>query len=138
MNDYGLWQLDGEGGIEKAFCCISTNARNFAKFGQLYLNKGHYKGKQIIDSTIIKLATRPKFKNSPEYGYGFWLSNYMEKKIFAMRGILGQYVIGIPEDNLIIVRLGHHRDPKKINNFPLDFYIYIDEAYRMLSSESTG
>lgn len=138
MNDFGLWQLDEENGIEKTYCCISTNARNFAKFGQLYLNKGNWKGKQIIDSSFVELATKPKFKVSPEYGYGFWLSNYMDKKIFAMRGILGQYVITIPEDDLIIVRLGHQRDFLKINNFPLDFYIYIDEVYRMLPSESTG
>ncbi len=138
MNDFGLWQLDGKNGIEKTYCCISTNARNFAKFGQLYLNNGNWKNQQIIDSSFVELATKPRFKNSPEYGYGFWLSDYMDKQIFVMRGILGQYVITIPEDDLIIVRLGHQRDPLKIESFPLDFYIYIDEVYRMLDSESIG
>jgi CubicO group peptidase (beta-lactamase class C family) len=138
MNDFGLWQLDEEGGIEKGFCCVSTNARNFAKFGQIYLNKGNWKGQQIIDSSFVELATKPRFTNSPEYGYGFWLSNYKGKDIFAMLGILGQYVITIPEDDLIIVRLGHQREKIKVNSFPKDFYIYIDEAYRMLSSEFTG
>jgi len=132
MNDYGLWQLDGEGGVEKAYCCISTNARNFAKFGQLYLNKGNWKGKQIIDSSYVDLAIQPRFKDSPEYGYGFWLSDYMDKQIFTMQGILGQYVISIPEDDLIIVRLGHQRDPIKIKAIPKDFYIYVDETYNML------
>jgi CubicO group peptidase (beta-lactamase class C family) len=138
MNDFGLWQLDAEDGIEKAYCCVSTNARNFAKFGQLYLNKGHWKGKQLIDSAYVELATRPRFKASPEYGYGFWLSDYMDKQIFTMQGILGQYVVNIPEDDLIIVRLGHQRDSKKIKAIPKDFYIYIDEVYRMLASESMG
>lgn len=132
MNDFGLWQLDDEGGVEKAYCCVSTNARNFAKFGQLYLNKGHWKGQQLIDSSFVDIATTPKFESSPEYGYGFWLSNYKDKQIFAMRGILGQYVISIPEDDLIIVRLGHQRAPTKVNAFPIDCYIYIDEAYQML------
>lgn len=132
MNDLGLWQLDEEGGIEKAYCCISTNARNFAKFGQLYLNKGNWKGQQIIDRHFVEMAITPKFEKSPEYGYGFWLSNYMERQIFAMRGMLGQYVITIPEDNLIIVRLGHQRDDVKYENFPTDFYVYIDEVYAML------
>lgn len=132
MNDFGLWQLDDENGIEKAYCCISTNARNFAKFGQLYLNKGNWKGQQLIDSSFVDIATTPKFESSPEYGYGFWLSNYKDKQIFAMRGILGQYVISIPEDDLIIVRLGHQRAPTKVNAFPIDSYIYIDEAYQML------
>ena len=56
----------------------------------------------------------------------------MDKHIFLMRGILGQYVITIPEDNLIIVRLGHHRSPDLMDSFPLDYYTYIDEAYEML------
>ena len=50
-----------------------------------------------------------------------------------MRGILGQYVITIPEDNLIVVRLGHHRSEIVVNSFPEDFYVYIDEAYKMLN-----
>ena len=60
----------------------------------------------------------------------------MEKHIFAMRGILGQYVITIPEDDLIIVRLGHHRSQNVVNSFPEDFYLYIDEAYEMLNLKS--
>ena len=134
MNDFGLWQLDGkESGMEKTYCCISTNARNFAKFGQLYLQKGFWDGKQLIDTSYVNLATRPRFQNSPQYGYGFWLSDYKEKDIFVMRGILGQYVISIPEDDLVIVRLGQHRSSKKVNHFPEDFYVYIDETYKMLS-----
>jgi len=67
------------------------------------------------------------------YGYGFWLSNHKNKKIFVMRGILGQYVITIPEDNLIIVRLGHKRGNFMPNvSFTDDFFIYIDETYEML------
>jgi CubicO group peptidase (beta-lactamase class C family) len=79
----------------------------------------------------VAKATQSRFKGQP-YGYGFWISDYLGKHIFAMRGILGQYVITIPEDNLIVVRLGHHRSPNVVNSFPEDFYIYIDEAYEML------
>lgn len=50
-----------------------------------------------------------------------------------MRGILGQYVISIPEDDLVIVRLGHKRSLPKVNGSPgKDFYTYIDETYSML------
>ena len=133
MNDMGLWQLDEERGIEKSYCCISTNARNFAKFGQLYLQQGNWNGQQLIDSSFVEIATRQRFENSPEYGYGFWLSNHLDKEIFVMRGILGQYVITIPEDNLIIVRLGHQKDRIKKEGFSMDFYGYVDEVYEMLS-----
>ena len=54
-----------------------------------------------------------------------------------MRGHLGQYVIVIPEDDMIIVRLGH----KKITSAPgtvhtEDFDTYTEEAYKMLKGNS--
>jgi hypothetical protein len=53
-----------------------------------------------------------------------------------MQGILGQYVIGIPEDNLLIVRLGHDRASKTREAvFPSDFYEYLEGAYEMMRVE---
>lgn len=44
-----LWQLDHEpDGIEKAYCCIASNARDFARFGKLYKQNGKWNGKQIL------------------------------------------------------------------------------------------
>ena len=53
-----------------------------------------------------------------------------------MRGILGQYVISIPEDNLIITRLGHQRGGKTGLPFTTEFYVFIDEVYEMLQTSS--
>ena len=50
-----------------------------------------------------------------------------------MRGHLGQYVIVQPEDNVIIVRLGHQKSPDAgVGVFTNDISLYIDEAYKML------
>lgn len=131
-SENALWQLDdSDNRLAKTFCCISSNARDFSRFGKLYKDHGRWKGKQILDSTFVARATTPRFEGEP-YGYGFWISDYLDKDIFLMRGILGQYVICIPEDNLIITRLGHHRSKVTINSFPSDFYTFIDEAYEML------
>jgi len=100
-----LWQTDKKGGVVKAFCCIASNARDFARFGKLYKQHGKWNGKQLLDSTFVAKSITPRFKESPEYGYAWWLSDYKGKNIFYMRGHLGQYVIVIPEDELIIVRL---------------------------------
>ena len=138
MNDDALWQLDSqESGMEKAYCCIASNARNFGKFGKLFINDGKWKGDQILDSAFIATASKPRFEDSPYYGYGFWLSDYKAKDIFYMRGILGQYVIVIPEDDLVIVRLGRKLIRKaKGDKHYKDFYMYIDEAYKMLDHAS--
>jgi len=62
------------------------------------------------------------------------LSDYKGKKIFYMRGHLGQYVIVIPEDELIIVRLGNEKG-LQTNTSPHsdDFFVYIDETYKILA-----
>lgn len=138
MNDDALWQVDSEeSGMEKAYCCISSNARNFAKFGKLFINYGKWDDQQILDSAYIAKASKPRFEETPHYGYGFWLSDYKNKDIFYMRGVLGQYVIIIPEDDLVIVRLGRKliRSTNGDKHYK-DFYMYIDEAYKMLDHAS--
>jgi len=132
-----LWQVDdAENRLVKAYCCIGSNARDFARFGKLYKDFGTWNGTQLLDSTFVAKSIRPRFKESPEYGYGFWLNKYKGKTVFAMRGILGQYVIVIPEDDVIIVRLGHQRGKRIDDPFSNDFYIYIEEAYGMLRKSS--
>lgn len=128
-----LWQLDDPDGIEKAYCCIGSNARDFARFGKLFLHNGNWNGKQLLDSAHVQKMITPRFTNSPQYGYGWWLHNYLGKQIYYMRGHLGQFVIVVPEDDIIIVRLGHLKglqtDTDPHSN---DFYVYVDEAYKML------
>ncbi len=128
-----LWQTDHEGGIVKAYCCIASNARDFARFGKLYKQNGKWNGEQILDSAFVAKSVRPRFQDSPEYGYGWWLGSYKGKKAFQMRGHLGQYVIVIPEDNMIIVRLGHRKFGSATGKSNReDFDIYTEEAYKML------
>ncbi len=136
MEQPALWQVDDkENRLVKAYCCIASNARDFARFGKLYKDFGDWNGKQLLDSTFVAKSIRPRFKDSPEYGYGFWLSDHLNKDIFVMRGILGQYVITIPEDDLIIVRLGHQRGSRSDRPFSSDFYTYVEEVYTMLDSK---
>jgi len=138
MNDDALWQVDSEAsGMEKAYCCISSNARNFAKFGKLFINYGKWDDQQILDSAYIAKLSKPRFEETPHYGYGFWLSDYKGKEIFYMRGVLGQYVIMIPEDDLVIIRLGREliRSTNEDKHYK-DFYMYIEEAYKMLDHAS--
>lgn len=128
-----LWQIDDPNGIEKAYCCIASNARDFARFGKLYKQNGKWNGKQVLDSAFVQKCITPRFSDAPMYGYGWWISDHLGKQLYYMQGHLGQYVIVIPEDDLIIVRLGHERDERADGNLHRnDFYLYIDEAYKMI------
>jgi len=97
------WSLDREkNGLEKTFCCINARARDFAKIGRLYLNRGNWNGKQIVSSEWVKKSTAAK-PGSPHYSNQWWLNpdgSYMSK------GILGQYIYVNPAKDLIMVRLG--------------------------------
>ena len=132
-----FWQLDSEnGGLEKAFCCLASNARDFARFGKLYKDFGKWKGKQLLDSSFVVKSITPRFPESPMYGYGWWLHTFKSKSFFMMRGHLGQYVIVEPDDNIMIIRLGHQdSDDEGDSKFTSDIDIYIEEAYQMLGMQ---
>lgn len=131
------WSLDHKDGLEKAYCCFYSNARDFARFGKLALNDGKWNDKQIVDSTYVSLITHPNGLIDPEtnqpvkvYGYQWWTDNFLNHRVFYMRGILGQYVIVVPDMKLIIVRLGHKRSTDangKANDYPL----YASEVIKM-------
>lgn len=131
-----FWQIDGKKNNSiKAYCCFNSNARDFARFGKLYKDFGKWNGTQILDSTFIAKSIKPRFEESSEYGYGFWLGEINKNRFFAMRGILGQYVIVVPEKNTIIVRLGE-RNNEKDNNRPKDFDSYFIESLNMLEKSN--
>lgn len=136
-----LWSLDRKDGIEKAYCCFNSNARDFARFGQLLLNNGRWDGKQLISETYLAEATTPdtsllfKEYNEPNhcYGYQFWHLTYQGMKVSYMRGILGQYVFCIPELNAVVVRLGHKRsDTRTGQHYPDDIDTWLGAAVEMI------
>ena len=130
-----LWQLDSDNyGMEKAYCCIASTARDFARFGKLYINNGKWGNEIILDSSFVELATKPVFDSSPYYGYGWWLYNFEGKKVFTMNGHRGQFVISFPEENIIIVRQGSFNEKGRVSNNSGDLYKYISEGYKLAKS----
>ena len=135
-----LWCLDKEDGMEKAYCCFNTNARDFARFGQLVLNNGIWNNEvlisedYIIEATTAKEYLLDKRDDQPVnfYGYQWWIIEYKGLKIPYMRGILGQYIFSIREKNAVVVRLGHDRSSEYIGRHPQDVYLYLDAAFMIL------
>jgi len=134
-----LWCLDDKNGTEKAYCCFNSNARDFARWGQLILNNGIWNNDTLISPNYIKEATTPasylkdkENKSLNFYGYQWWIQHIDNISIPYMRGILGQYVFVIPNENAVVVRLGHKRSSKKTNHHPDDTYLYINTAKKLL------
>ncbi|MCS2889635.1 beta-lactamase family protein [Parabacteroides faecis] len=142
-----FWSLDKKDGIEKAYCCFNSNARDFARFGQLILNKGNWNGKQLVSESYIKEATTPDtnliFKEYNEtnhcYGFQFWHLTYKDMEIPYMRGILGQYVFAIPELNAVVVRLGHKRsDTRTAQHYPDDIDTWLGAAIEIIQKSTNN
>ncbi|MFY0674187.1 MAG: serine hydrolase [Bacteroidia bacterium] len=126
----GLWSLDQKDGLEKAYCCINTTVRDFARIGKLYLNHGKWNGKQILDSNWIAKSSKPskllneKNEETLYYGYQWWCMQDLDKDVFYARGLNGQYVICFPNQDLIIVRIGEKRETA--GNHPTDLLKYVE------------
>ena len=132
-----LWNTDTKRGDEKAFCCINSNARDFARLGKLYLNQGNWNGTQLLDSNYVKEATTvanlldEDGNKNINYGYQFWIANRKGLDVYYARGLWGQYVICIPEKDMIIVRLGRNYGFHLADGHSEDFYQFIDAALEM-------
>jgi CubicO group peptidase (beta-lactamase class C family) len=133
-----LWSLDGKDGMEKAYCCFNSDALDFARLGQLYLDSGKWNGRQVISADYVAHSIVPAELNDEDgkkidnYGYAWWLlPAYRGHAVFYARGILGQYIICIPDKKMVVVRLGSKREKRKGNDHPLDLFYYIDAALDM-------
>ena len=152
------WSLDEVGGDEKSFCCFYATTQDFARIGRLIENFGNWDGKQLISKAymeeMIKPATYLKTEDGiPNYIYGLHIWSYVGGKypVAYCRGILGQYIVSIPEEKLIIVRTGSKRAPhyKMTKNqlansaffeknkykigHPTDIFKYISIAEKMIN-----
>lgn len=138
MGSDALWNLDDEGGDEKAFCCLYATARDFLRIGALYMHQGEWKGQQVVSREYVRQSLTPaklvNEKGEPNINYGlhWWLDNYKGMDLFYARGILGQYIICIPSLNLVIFRAGYKRGKKLPTDHPEDLYWYIDAAIAMI------
>ncbi len=136
------WSLDKKDGLEKSFCCINSNAKDFARMGKLYMHQGYWNGKQLLDSTYVRNSISPyncneeNCKPNHTYGYAWWLTEYKGMTVFYMQGMLGQYVICVPEQKLIICRLSRKRRANKgTNHYPVDVAYCIEAVLTMYYSK---
>ena len=127
------WQVDSKKkGNVKSFCCFHSNARDFSRLGKLYLNYGNWNGNQVIDSAFVKSSMKPFLDDFDAYGIGLWLKKHKDLNVSLMSGHQGQYVIMIPEKELIITRLGQRDIDLGGPGVSGDVLTYIDEALKLI------
>lgn len=112
---------------------VNVNARQLARFGHLFLNRGNWNGQQIIASEWCEMATtkqvvasipvfpgdRSSAKGSGSYGFNWWVNseNGLSRMPDAPLGVA--YLSGlnhnicciIPEWDMVIIRMGDDKNP---------------------------
>jgi len=93
-----------------------ATARDWARFGLLYLNDGVFNKERILPEGWVKLSTRPAPESLQGYGFQIWLNTGSDTTIkhcpdapgdmFYADGFESQLIFIIPSKNLVVVRLG--------------------------------
>jgi len=113
----GYWLSDKDN-MEMAFGGLNITARDYAKFGELYRNKGMWQGKQIVPSEWVEASTKPlddhvgygklaAARDEPlPFGYGYqWWVHTGGRGQYSANGVYNQMIFVDPISNVTIVRL---------------------------------
>jgi hypothetical protein len=113
-------EFDGAGTLQGSTYMLAS-ARDWARFGILYLNDGEIGGRRILQDDWVDFSASATLDT--DYGAGFWTNRSQHpdakgrvrlgipRDAFFASGDLGQRVVIIPSQHLVIVRLGDSVDP---------------------------
>ncbi|MFW9779228.1 MAG: serine hydrolase domain-containing protein [Candidatus Heimdallarchaeota archaeon] len=96
------WTLDNQR-IPYGGSNLRITARELAKFGYLFLFEGQWDGQQIVSKEWVAAATQASDTTS-YYGYQWWVEP--SRNAYSARGYKGQYLLVIPEYDMLIVFTG--------------------------------
>ncbi len=127
-----LFETDAAGNIAGSSYLFAT-ARDFARFGLLWLNRGTFMGQRIVPEEWVRFATTPAPHSGGNYGASFWLNRggrypAAPPDMFFCIGVDGQRIFIIPSRDLVIVVLGSSREP----DHALDFNLLLADILRTL------
>ena len=108
-------------GITAGAYGLSLRTEDIARFGQLYLQKGKWQGKQLVPAQWIEEATSRQTANgsSPNsdwdqgYGYQFWRSRH---NTYRGDGAFGQFCMVMPEYDAVVAITSGVRDMQAVMN----------------------
>ena len=104
----GISEIDWEKspqGIDVGYGRMWLQPHDMAKIGWLYLNKGRWGKKQLVSSSWVEKSTRGHIEAKPavQYGYQWWVD---DDGNYSAIGYSGQYIMVVPEMNMVVVFTG--------------------------------
>jgi CubicO group peptidase (beta-lactamase class C family) len=103
------WWEDA-GGHTLTFCCLDTPTRQFAQFGQLFLQNGEWEGEQVVPAEWVARSTAP-WEVAPWYAMQWWIAGLEPEypnDMYRGTGYDGQYLYVVPSLDMVIARNGSY------------------------------
>jgi CubicO group peptidase (beta-lactamase class C family) len=106
-----VWEVDPSG-TRVGSSYIYATARDYARFGLLYLNDGIFGGERILPEGWVKYTVSESSDSNGKYGAFFWLNRCRKypsapDDMFSCEGHDGQMIFIIPSQELVVVVLGY-------------------------------
>lgn len=120
------------------------SARDLARFGLLYLNKGIWADSRVISESWVKRSTSRQIDANRSMGYGYlwWVYRekpYAKKKMYGALGVGEQALEIVPSENLVVVLRTNTFEHKSVSRSErLDLITLILEAKCERPSETPG
>ncbi len=105
-----IWFEESPTGVATGGYGLNVRVEDIARFGQFYLQKGKWNGKQLLNEQWIMDAQTPWSDNSTPggepsdwgsgYGYQFWMC--MPEHVYRGDGAFGQYCVILPDQDMVI------------------------------------
>ncbi|MCR5710300.1 MAG: beta-lactamase family protein [Bacteroidales bacterium] len=101
---------------------LYVTARDYARFGQMFLDDGCVDGVRILPEGWVDFTVTPASASDNEYGAFFWLNRnhyYPDapEDLFSCQGHDGQMIFMIPSKDLVLVILGYSPKPDRMIDF---------------------
>ena len=118
------WDTNAQG-ISLGGYGLSVRTEDIAKFGQLYLQKGRWQGRQLLPASWVEAATARQTSNGSNprsdwdqgYGYQFWRCQH---NAFRGDGAFGQYCLVMPDQDAVIAITSGLKDMQAVLNLVWD------------------
>jgi CubicO group peptidase (beta-lactamase class C family) len=118
--EHPVWDTNFQG-ISLGGYGLRVRTEDIAKFGQLYLQKGRWNGKQLLPADWVAMATAKQTSNGSNpnsdwnqgYGFQFWRCRH---NAYRGDGAFGQYCLVLPEQDAVVAITSGVKDMQAVLN----------------------
>ena len=140
--EHPTWEASPQG-ITAGGYGLSIRTEDIARFGQLYLQKGKWQGKQLVPERWVEAATARQTSNGSDprsdwdqgYGYQFWRSRH---GAYRGDGAFGQFCLVLPEQDAVIAITSGVRDMQSVMNLVWDELLPAMKPSPLAADEETS